>query len=145
MNIQKRKMQDMSDIPIRLERIITILQFYIRQKKTDVYATLYKIYETVGIFFLLLIPFMFLTVYFLRIQVEEPVDELIELSKRISEGSLGTTSHKQMPNQELSYLLHSVNDMSTQLDYLFNSVYSEKLLRKDAQIMALQADRKSVV
>ncbi|MDD3206056.1 MAG: histidine kinase [Lachnospiraceae bacterium] len=108
-------------------------------KKTDVYATLYKIYETVGIFFLLLIPFMFLTVYFLRIQVEEPVDELIELSKRISEGNLGTTSHKQMPNQELSYLLHSVNDMSTQLDYLFNSVYSEKLLRKDAQIMALQA------
>lgn len=108
-------------------------------KKSDIFASLYQLYGILGIFVLLLIPFIILTVGFLHVQVEEPVKKLVVLSKRISKGNMGITEEARMPNQEMQYLISSMNDMSTQIHHLFNSVYNEKLLRKDAQIMALQA------
>ncbi|MDD2972451.1 MAG: histidine kinase [Lachnospiraceae bacterium] len=108
-------------------------------KKSDVFASLYQMYGILCVFVFLLIPFILLSIRFLRIQVETPVDKLVELSKSISGGNIGTTRKDIMPNQEMQYLMSSMNEMSTQLDTLFNSAYNEKLLRKDAQIMALQA------
>ena len=44
-----------------------------------------------------------------------------------------------MPNQEFQYMRESFDVMSAQVKNLFDSVYNEKLARKDAQIQALQA------
>jgi two-component system sensor histidine kinase YesM len=44
-----------------------------------------------------------------------------------------------MPNAEFDVLLEAFNHMSSELKYLFDYAYNEKIARKDAQIIALQS------
>ena len=89
---------------------------------------------------LLLIPVVYSAYRYLKKQIENPVEQLVILSKNITEGKFGMTiGEKSMPNAEFDYLANSFGHMSKQIKYLFDSVYNEKLARKDAQIAALQA------
>jgi two-component system sensor histidine kinase YesM len=45
----------------------------------------------------------------------------------------------KMPNTEFEVLKSSFNQMSSEIKYLFDYAYSEKLARKDAKIIALQS------
>lgn len=109
-------------------------------EKAQVFETLYELYRLAGFMFLFLLPFIGYAFYFLKKQIEVPVNRLVQISKAISEGKIGTKIEgKPMPNAEFAYLVDSFNKMSGQVKYLFDSVYNEQLMRKDAQIMALQA------
>lgn len=55
-------------------------------------------------------------------------------------GKLGVAiDGEDMPNHQFQYLQNSFNRMSKQVQYLFDYAYDEKLARKDAKILALQA------
>ncbi len=109
-------------------------------RREVLYSSLYSVYEVAAGMMLLFLPLMIYSIYFLRRQIQTPVKDLLEASKRMEEGEIGVTvSGEEMPNQEFSDLKDAFNRMSHQVKYLFDSVYNEKLERKDAQIQALQA------
>ncbi|MDT8715526.1 sensor histidine kinase [Clostridium sp. 19966] len=67
-----------------------------------------------------------------------PIDNLVEAMKRVEKGD----SYKEAKverEDEIGYLFRSFNNMAKRIDYLLNSIYKEKITRKDAEIKALQA------
>lgn len=104
------------------------------------YESLYNLYKIIAGIILILIPVLMYGVKFLNKQVSIPVRRMIRASEAIEEGQLGTVVEgENMPNAEFSYLMDSFNRMSKQVKYLFDYAYDEKLARRDAKIMALQA------
>lgn len=109
-------------------------------KKSEIYSSLYEMYTIVALILLLFIPVICYGVYFLRRQIKEPIDRMFKASKKMEEGEIGIkVGGGRMPNSEFQYLMESFDRMSAQVKYLFDYVYDEKLARKDAQILALQA------
>lgn len=105
-----------------------------------VFENLYRLYQITIIMLALLLPFIIYAFFFLQKQIEVPVMRLVQVSKVISEGKIGMkVEGESMPNAEFAYLVESFNKMSGQVKYLVDSVYKEQIMRKDAQIMALQA------
>ncbi len=112
----------------------------VTMKRDVLYSSLYSVYEVAAGMMLLFLPLMVYSIYFLRRQIQIPVSNLVEATKRMEEGEIGVTvMGEEMPNQEFLDLKEAFDRMSHQVKYLFDSVYNEKLERKDAQIQALQA------
>lgn len=108
--------------------------------KQELYSSLYSVYEVVIIMMLLFLPLICYGVLFLRKQIQSPIRKLVDASKKMADGEIGyVITDASMPNQEFAYLMEYFNHMSIQVKNLIDSVYTEKLARKDAQIQALQA------
>lgn len=108
--------------------------------RSEMYAGLYGFYIVVGCVLLLLLPAFILGGRFLRRHIQKPMDKMMDAYRRMEAGEIGiTVEGGDMPNLEFQYMKESFNSMSAQVKYLFDSVYDEKLARKDAQIQALQA------
>lgn len=102
--------------------------------------SLYDLYRVIYGMLLIFVPILFYAVYFIKNQIETPLGQLVEASGAIRDGKIGTViKDSDMPNLEFDCLVESFNNMSEQVKYLFDTVYNEKLARKDAQIAALQA------
>lgn len=86
---------------------------------------------------------MLVTLYafrFLKKHIENPIQAMVEGSREVESGKIGTTIEVEpMPNAEFEFLAESFNNMSEKVKQLFDTVYTEQLARKDAQIAALQA------
>ncbi|MDK2807842.1 MAG: two-component system, sensor histidine kinase YesM [Clostridiales bacterium] len=109
-------------------------------KRNEVYASLYDLYFIVILMFVLFIPLIGYGIYFLKKEIQQPLVRMLAASKRMEEGEIGIeVEGDMMPNAEFTYLMKSFNSMSAQVKSLFDSIYNEKLARKDAQIEALQA------
>jgi len=109
-------------------------------REAELYKSLHELYRIILFMILLLIPVVYLAFRYLKKQIEIPVEKLVMVSKNITAGQFGTkVGGTPMPNAEFEYLANSFDHMSGQIKYLFDSVYNEKLARKDAQIAALQA------
>lgn len=77
---------------------------------------------------------------FMRKHIEMPMAVMVDASKQVENGKIGMIiGGDPMPNEEFKYLADSFNNMSERVKYLFDTVYTEQLARKDAQIAALQA------
>lgn len=108
--------------------------------KQELYSSLYSVYEIVAIMMLLFLPLIFYAILFLRKQIQSPIRKLVDASKKMADGEIGyVITDESMPNQEFAHLMEYFNHMSIQVKNLIDSVYTEKLARKDAQIQALQA------
>lgn len=109
-------------------------------EQREVYSSLYDLYEIVIIMSVLFLPLTFYVRHFLRKQIQEPVMRLMVASREMEEGNIGAeVKGGIMPNREFNYLRKSFNSMSIQVKELFDYIYDEKLAKKDAQILALQA------
>ncbi len=109
-------------------------------KRSELYSSLYDLYKIVFIMLLLFLPLMSFGVYFLHREIQTPMNQMFAASKELEEGKMGVVvGGPPMPNKEFHYLKESFDSMSSQVKYLFDTMYSEKLARKDAQIQALQA------
>jgi two-component system sensor histidine kinase YesM len=65
---------------------------------------------------------------------------MIAASKEVEKGKIGMQIEgNPMPNSEFTFLLESFNRMSSEVKYLFDYAYNEKLARKEAKIIALQS------
>ena len=112
--------------------------FWIDRK--EIYSSLYDLYWIVALMLALFVPLITYGVFFLKKEIRRPIARLIKASKQMEEGQIGIEIQGEtMPNAEFTYLMNSFNSMSSQVKYLFDYVYDEKLARKDAQIQALQA------
>lgn len=109
-------------------------------ERRDIYSSLYDLYEIVFLMLVLFIPVIIYCIFFLRKQIQEPIRRLIAAAREMKNGNIGTrVNGGPMPNEEFEYLRASFDSMSAQVKSLFDSFYTEKLARKDAQISALQA------
>lgn len=87
-----------------------------------------------------MIPFVLFTGYILTAHVRRPMGELMDGAKHLEEGDFGyTVDEKCAKNRDFLSLVDSFNAMSRRVEYYFNTVYKEKLAKKDAQLAALQA------
>lgn len=106
----------------------------------QLYIEVYEFYKVILFIILLMIPLFVYVFYFLKIHISKPITKMIDASKAIERGAIGTiVRDEKMPNIEFEYLREAFNKMSKQVKYLFDYAYDEKMARKDAKIMALQA------
>ena len=103
------------------------------------YAELYNLYKVIVFVIAVAVPVLLYMIYFMKKHITDPVQVMIRASKEMEAGNLGTKIETRMPNAEFSYLRTSFNQMSRQVKCLFDYAYDEKIARKDAKIMALQA------
>lgn len=109
-------------------------------KNAELYLEVYEFYKVAVLVILAMISVFIYAFYFLKIHISEPITRMIDAAKAIEQGGIGTTvCGKKMPNKEFEYLREAFDKMSKQIKYLFDYAYDEKMARKDAKIMALQA------
>lgn len=107
---------------------------------TELYLEVYEFYKVVIVVILAMISVFIYAFYFFKIHISQPITKMIDTAKAIEQGAIGTTvCGEKMPNKEFEYLREAFDKMSKQIKYLFDYAYDEKMARKDAKIMALQA------
>lgn len=106
----------------------------------ELYLEVYEFYKVIIVVILAMISMFIYAFYFFEIHISKPITKMIDTAKEIEQGAIGTTvCGEKMPNKEFEYLREAFDKMSKQIKYLFDYAYDEKMARKDAKIMALQA------
>jgi len=88
---------------------------------------------------LFMIPLMFGMFAFFNRQISRPVRELVHAAQEISAGKYGHQVQTDSRSKEFDYLEKSFNEMSSKLEYQFQTIYQEELALRDANIKALQS------
>ena len=97
----------------------------------QLYIEVYEFYKVILFIILLMIPLFVYVFYFLKIHISKPITKMIDASKAIERGAIGTiVQDEKMPNIEFEYLREAFNKMSKQVKYLFDYAYDEKMARK---------------
>ena len=105
-----------------------------------IFAELRELYLVMFLILLIIIPVFIYMIYFLSHHITHPMDRMLSAVKKLEQGGLGEQMEgEQMPNAEFEVLMEAFNQMSSEVKYLVQVAYQEKLARKDAKIMALQS------
>lgn len=105
-----------------------------------IFSELQKLYLLMVLISLVVIPIFIYMIYFISHHITKPMSRMIDAAKALEKGDIGMQiSGSRMPNTEFYVLQDSFNKMSSEIKYLFDYAYSEKLARKDAKIIALQS------
>lgn len=105
-----------------------------------IFSDLKKLYIVMIMIMLVVIPVFIYMIYFISHHISKPMSRMISAAKVLELGDIGKLIEgKEMPNTEFDVLKKSFNKMSSEIKYLFDYAYQEKLARKDAKIMALQS------
>ncbi len=108
--------------------------------KNIIFSELQKLYQVMILILLIIVPIYVYMIYFISHHITKPMSRMIYAAKALEEGEIGMQMEgSPMPNTEFAVLQESFNDMSSEIKYLFDYAYSEKLARKDAKIRALQS------
>lgn len=79
-------------------------------------------------------------IYFIAHHITKPMSRMIEAANKIEQGGIGMQIESNiMPNLEFDVLQDAFNHMSSEIKYLFDYAYNEKIARRDAKIKALQS------
>lgn len=105
-----------------------------------IYSQLTKLYRIMFLTSIIIIPVFIYMLYFISHHITKPMSRMIDATTSLEKGAIGMqVEGEAMPNKEFDVLKDSFNRMSSEIKYLFDYAYSEKLARKDAKIIALQS------
>jgi two-component system sensor histidine kinase YesM len=108
--------------------------------KSVIYSELKSLMVFMTLILVVVIPVFIYMIYFIGQHITAPMGRMIKASREIEKGRIGMqVVGEAMPNEEFSYLMDSFNRMSSEVKYLFDYAYNEKLARKEAKIIALQS------
>jgi len=108
--------------------------------KDVIFSNLKKLYFVMMMIMLIVIPVFIYMIYFISHHIRKPMSYMISAARSLELGDIGMQIDGDvMPNAEFDVLQHSFNKMSSEIKYLFDYAYQEKLARKDAKIIALQS------
>lgn len=108
--------------------------------ETIIFSELTDLYIAIFVIVLILIPVFIYMIYFVSHHITKPMSQMIQAAQDIEKGDIGMQiAGEPMPNKEFVVLMESFNHMSSEIKYLFNTAYNEKIARKDAKIIALQS------
>ncbi len=88
---------------------------------------------------ILIIPLLFVVIWFFTGNVSLPISRLITEAKNIENGDFGVQVNDRFHSTEMQYLTDAFNSMSYKLKYQFDRIYKEEIALRDARIMALQS------
>jgi two-component system sensor histidine kinase YesM len=107
---------------------------------TVIFSELKDLYVVMILIMLVIIPVFTYMLYFIAHHITKPMSRMICAANEIEQGKVGLqVEGLPMPNSEFDVLRDAFNHMSSELKYLFDYAYNEKIARKDAQIIALQS------
>jgi two-component system sensor histidine kinase YesM len=105
-----------------------------------IFSDLRNVYMVMLIIMVIIIPVFIYMIYFISHHLTKPMSTMIDAAKSLEKGDIGMQIEGlPMPNTEFDVLRDSFNQMSSEIKYLFDYAYTEKLARKDAKIIALQS------
>jgi two-component system sensor histidine kinase YesM len=105
-----------------------------------IFSELQDLYRVMFLIMMIIIPVFIYMIYFISHHISKPMSTMINAAKALEKGGIGMQIEGEpMPNTEFDVLRDSFNQMSSEIKYLFDYAYSEKLARKDAKIIALQS------
>ena len=105
-----------------------------------IFSELQDLYRVMFLITMIIIPVFIYMIYFISHHITKPMSVMIDAAKSLEKGDIGMqVKGRKMPNTEFEVLKSSFNQMSSEIKYLFDYAYSEKLARKDAKIIALQS------
>lgn len=108
--------------------------------RSIIYSELTTLTYIVVLILLVVVPVFIYMLYFISIHITTPIARIIGVSKEVEKGNIGMKIEGEpMPNAEFSYMMESFNRMSSEVKYMFDYAYNEKLARKEAKIIALQS------
>lgn len=108
--------------------------------ETILFSELQNLYRFMLMITVIIIPVFIYMIYFIAHHITKPMGVMVEAAKSLEKGDIGIqVEGRPMPNTEFEVLKSSFNQMSSQIKYLFEYAYNEKLARKDAKIIALQS------
>ena len=108
--------------------------------KNIIYSELRTLIYIIFLILIIIIPVFIYMLYFITRHISAPMGRMIAASKEVEKGKIGMQIEGDpMPNSEFTYLVESFNRMSSEVKYLFDYAYNEKLARKEAKIIALQS------
>jgi two-component system sensor histidine kinase YesM len=108
--------------------------------KNVIYSELRDLTSILVFMLLFIVPVFVYMMYFITKHITLPMGRMMKASKAIEQGRIGSQINGDpMPNAEFTYLMESFNNMSSEVKYLFDYAYNEKLARKEAKIIALQS------
>lgn len=103
-------------------------------------SELRNLYLVMFVIMLIIIPVFLYMIYFISRHITKPMGRMIKAAKDMEQGDIGLQIEgNPMPNTEFLVLMDAFNHMSSEVKYLFDYAYSEKMARKDAKIIALQS------
>ncbi len=107
---------------------------------TVIFAELRSLYVIMFLIAIIIIPVLIFMLYYLYHNITRPMRIMVDAAQSLEKGDIGMqVEGASMPNSEFEVLKTSFNKMSSEIKYLFDVAYSEKLARKDAKIIALQS------
>lgn len=99
-----------------------------------------KLNITLAVILCCMVPFVLFSGSILNTHIRRPMGKLMDGAKHLEAGDFGyTVDEGCAKNRDFLRLVDSFNAMSSRVEYYFNTVYKEKLAKKDAQLAALQA------
>jgi two-component system, sensor histidine kinase YesM len=105
-----------------------------------IFSELQDLYRVLFMITIIIIPVFIYMIYFVSHHITKPMSVMIDAARSLEKGDIGMqVEGSPMPNTEFEVLKSSFNQMSSEIKYLFDYAYSEKLARKDAKIIALQS------
>jgi two-component system, sensor histidine kinase YesM len=105
-----------------------------------IFSDLQNLYRVMFLIMLIIIPVFIYMIYFISHHITKPMSRMVNAAKILEKGDIGMQiDGDAMPNTEFDVLLEAFNQMSSEIKYLFDYAYREKLARKDAKIIALQS------
>lgn len=109
-------------------------------ERSIIYAELNALTYIVLLILSVVVPVFIYMLYFISIHITAPIARIIKGSREVEKGNIGMKIEGEpMPNAEFSYMMESFNRMSSEVKYMFDYAYNEKLARKEAKIIALQS------
>lgn len=108
--------------------------------KNVIFSEIYNLYTLMLFIMLIIIPIFIYMIYFIAHHITKPMSRMIGAVNKIEQGGIGMQIEGDiMPNLEFDVLQDAFNHMSSEIKYLFDYAYNEKIARKDAKIKALQS------
>jgi len=108
--------------------------------KNVIFSEIYNLYTIMLFIMLIIIPIFIYMIYFISHHITKPMSRMIEAANKIEQGGIGMQIESNiMPNLEFDVLQDAFNHMSSEIKYLFDYAYNEKIARRDAKIKALQS------
>lgn len=105
-----------------------------------IFSEINNLYTIMLFILLIIIPIFIYMIYFIAHHITKPMSRMIGAANKIEQGGIGMQIEGDiMPNLEFDVLQDAFNHMSSEIKYLFDYAYNEKIARRDAKIKALQS------
>ncbi|WP_029228910.1 sensor histidine kinase [Caldicellulosiruptor acetigenus] len=94
--------------------------------------------KTLFLLFIITVFLSLLLINYIYLDITSPINQLIKYMKKVENGEMQIKIESNRKD-EFGYLISSFNRMTEKINHLINQVYKARLIAKDAQIKALQA------